>query len=73
MPLPPHRIVSLHQFRVGQWYPFRDFRGTVGDPKTTAAVGALICLLGDGRLHNFNFHCPDRLEPRSTRPATSAS
>ncbi len=64
-PLPPHRIVSLHQFRVGQWYPFRDFRGTVGDPKTTAAVGALICLLGDGRLHNFNFRS-DRLEPKST-------
>jgi hypothetical protein len=64
-PLPPHRVISLHQFRVGQWYPFRDFRATVGDPKTTAAVGAMICLLGDGRLHNFNFRS-DRLEPRST-------
>src|SRR5205085_5938377 len=42
-PLPPHRIISLHQFRVGQWYPFRDYRATVGDPKTTAAVGAMIC------------------------------
>ena len=64
-PLPPHRVISLHQFRVGQWYPFRDYRATVGDPKTTAAVGAMICLLGDGRLHNFNFRS-DRLEPRST-------
>ncbi|MEP7299990.1 MAG: virulence factor SrfB [Caldimonas sp.] len=64
-PLPPHRVISLHQFRVGQWYPFRDYRATVGDPKTTAAVGAMICLLGDGRLHNFNFRS-DKLEPRST-------
>ena len=63
--LPSHRIVSLHQFRVGQWYPFRDFRATVGDPKTTAAVGAMICLLGNGQLQNFNFRS-DQLRPRST-------
>src|SRR5205823_1218327 len=58
-PLPPHRIISLHQFRVGQWYPFRDYRATVGDPKTTAAVGAMICLLGNGQLHNFNLRTSD--------------
>ena len=22
--LPSHRLISLHQFRVGPWYPFRD-------------------------------------------------
>ena len=53
--LPPHRIVPLHQFRVGQWYPFRDFQATISDPKTTASVGAMICLLGEGQLQNFNF------------------
>lgn len=63
--LPSHRIISLHQFRVGQWYPFRDFRATVGDPKTTAAVGAMVCLLGNGQLQNFNFRS-NELRPRST-------
>lgn len=63
--LPTHRVIALHQFRVGEWYPFRDDRSTVGDPKTTAAVGAMICLLGDGMLQNFNFQS-NQLRPRST-------
>lgn len=63
--VPSHRIVSLHQFRVGRWYPFRDYRATVGDPKTTAAVGAMICLLGNGELQNFNFRS-NYLRPKST-------
>jgi hypothetical protein len=63
--LPPHRVLPLHLFRVGPWYPFRDFRATVGDPKTTAAVGAMICLLGNGQLQNFNFRS-NELRPRST-------
>jgi hypothetical protein len=63
--LPSHRVLPLHLFRVGQWYPFRDFRATVGDPKTTAAVGAMICLLGNGQLQNFNFRS-NELRPRST-------
>jgi hypothetical protein len=63
--LPSHRVMPLHLFRVGQWYPFRDFRATVGDPKTTAAVGAMICLLGNGQLQNFNFRS-NALRPRST-------
>ena len=53
--LPPTRIVPLHSFRVGPWYPFRDARATIADPKTTAAVGAMICLLSEGHLSNFNF------------------
>ena len=63
--LPAHRVISLHQFRVGQWYPFRDHRSMVGDPKTTAAVGAMVCLLGNGQLQNFNFRA-DQLKPKST-------
>lgn len=63
--LPPHRIVPLHRFRVGQWYPFRDWRATIADPKTTASVGAMICLLGEGQLQNFNFRS-DELKPAST-------
>ena len=63
--LPSHRILPLHLFRVGQWYPFRDWRSTIGDPKTTAAVGAMICLLGNGQLQNFNFRS-NELRLRST-------
>lgn len=63
--LPPHRVVPLHSFRVGAWYPFRDYDATISDPKTTAAVGAMLCLLGEGRLRNFNFRS-DHLKPRST-------
>ncbi len=64
--LPAHRVIPLNQFRVGGWYPFRAMgASTLGDPKTTAAVGAMICLLGQGRLQNFNLRS-DRLRPRST-------
>jgi len=63
--LPAHRIVPLHQFRVGTWYPFRDYRETIADPKTTAAVGAMVCLLGEGQLVGFNFRARD-LKPGST-------
>ena len=63
--IPSHRIISLHQFRVGRWYPFRNHLATVGDPKTTAAVGAMICLLGNGQLQNFNFRS-NELRPKST-------
>ncbi len=55
LPLPPDRIVPLNGYRTGTWYPFhRD--GRVDDPKTTAAVGAMICKVGGGRrIPNFNF------------------
>lgn len=63
--LPPNRILPLHRFRVGQWYPFRDFEAKIADPKTTAAVGAMICLMGEGRLRDFNYRA-DFLQPQST-------
>lgn len=63
--LPPMRIVPLHSFRVGPWYPFRDARATIADPKTTAAVGAMICLLAEGHLPDFNYRS-DLLRPAST-------
>lgn len=53
--LPPDRIVALDGYRSGTWYPFhRD--GRIGDPKTTAAVGAMLCKVGgERRIPNFNF------------------
>lgn len=65
MALPPHRVIPLHRFQVGSWYPFRDHALAISDPKTTAAVGAMICLLGEGRLRNFNLRS-DRLKARAT-------
>ncbi len=60
----PHRIIAMHEFRVGQWYPFRSRDARITDPKTTAAVGAMICLLAEGHMANFNFRS-DRLVARS--------
>ena len=53
MPVPPHRIVGLHRYAAGSWYPFRDSAGRVDDPKTTAAVGAMLCAMAEGRLQGF--------------------
>lgn len=52
--LPPDRIVPMHNYRTGNWYPFHR-QGRIDDPKTTAAVGAMICVLGQGRIPNFFF------------------
>jgi len=54
LPAPPDRIVSLHAYRVGDWYPFRAVSGRLTDPKTTAAVGAMVCALSEGQLYKFN-------------------
>jgi hypothetical protein len=64
LPLPPDRIVPLHDYRTGTWYPFNR-RGLIRDPKTTAAVGAMLCSLGQGRLPNFFFRASE-LRPYST-------
>jgi hypothetical protein len=52
--LPPDRILPMQDYRTGAWYPFNR-RGRIKDPKTTAAVGAMLCVLGQGRLPNFFF------------------
>jgi len=53
--LPFNRIIAMHQYKVGAWYPFHR-NGRIDDPKSTAAVGAMICLLSkDLRLPNFFF------------------
>ncbi len=53
MPVPPHRVVAMHGYAAGSWYPFRDAAGRVDDPKTTAAVGAMLSALAEGRLEGF--------------------
>lgn len=65
LPLPPGRILPLSQYRTGGWYPFNR-QDYIDDPKTTAAVGAMLCLLSRSlRLPNFFFRAA-ALKPYST-------
>jgi hypothetical protein len=64
LPLPPERVIALHEYRVGAWYPFRDARLRVEDPKTTVAVGAMIAALAQSQLPDFSFRS-DLLRSRS--------
>lgn len=65
LPLPPGRILPLNQYRTGGWYPFNK-QDCIDDPKTTAAVGAMLCLLSRGmRLPNFFFRAA-AFKPYST-------
>ncbi len=62
LPVPPHRVIPMNRYRIGNWYPFRSSHGRIEDPKTTAAVGAMICAM---RLDNFSFQS-NYLTPKST-------
>ncbi len=53
MPVMADRVYSMHRYRVGSWYPFRDALGRLSDPKTTASVGAMLCAMSEGRLEGF--------------------
>lgn len=65
LPLAPGRILPMHNYRTGSWYPFHKNQ-RIDDPKTTASVGALLCLLSyESRLQNFFFRAVD-LKPYST-------
>lgn len=65
LPLPPGRILPLQGYRTGSWYPFHR-NGRIDDPKSTASVGAMLCLLCTQRnLSNFFFRAT-ALRPYST-------
>jgi hypothetical protein len=54
MVVPPHRLVSMHRYRTGSWYPFRDpVTHRIGDPKSTVAMGGLLISLCDSWVPNF--------------------
>ena len=42
MPIRPDRIIAMHEYRMGDWYPGRSALGNVEDPKTLAAAGAIL-------------------------------
>jgi hypothetical protein len=52
--VPPHRLISMHAYKTGGWYPFRDpVTHRIGDPKSTVAVGGMLIALAEGRIPNF--------------------
>lgn len=58
-PVPVSRMVWLDRYPVHEWYPFSQ-QGRIGNPKSTAAVGAMLCSLAlDLRLPHFNFKAAD--------------
>ena len=62
----PDRIIAMHEYRVGGWYPYRDrVTNKIGDPKTTAAVGGMLCLLAANRIMNFKLET-EQIHMRST-------
>ncbi|WP_341666998.1 virulence factor SrfB [Alcaligenes sp. SDU_A2] len=65
MPVSPSRLLPLHNYRTGSWYPFHT-NGRINDPKSTASVGAMLCLLCyNMNIDQFNFKVSG-LKPRST-------
>lgn len=65
LPLPPGRILPLQNYRTGGWYPFHK-SGLIDDPKSTASVGAMLCLLcANHSVPNFYFRST-ALKPYST-------
>lgn len=54
MVVPPHRLISMHAYKTGRWYPFRDpVTQRIGDPKSTVAVGGMLIALSQSRIPNF--------------------
>ncbi len=52
--VPPHRLISMHRYKTGRWYPFRDaVTQRIGDPKSTVAVGGMLIALSENRIPNF--------------------
>jgi hypothetical protein len=52
--VPPHRLIPMHAYQTGRWYPFRDPASQrIGDPKSTVAVGGMLIALAETRIPNF--------------------
>ena len=56
--MPAARIVPMHTYRCDSWYPFQHEGDFIGDPKTTAAVGALLSYLrlSHDKFPNFRYN-----------------
>ncbi len=65
LPLPPDRLVRLHGYLVGRWYPFRTEHERIKDPKTTVVVGAMLARLTHYHLPHFALRS-EKIRVRST-------
>ena len=64
--VPPDRVIPMHLYQAGTWYPFRDRDNRrIGDPKSTTAVGAMLCALAESGITNFALQT-SRMGLRST-------
>lgn len=62
----PDRVLPLHQYRVGPWYPFKTRDNvSISDPKTATVVGGMLCALAQRQIVNLAIDT-DRLTLRST-------
>ena len=62
----PTRLISMHNYVVAEWYPFRDpISGKIGDPKSTVTVGALLNSISRADMSNYSF-ISDDLSLKST-------
>ena len=64
-PVPPDRVISMSDYQVGAWYPFRGSTGRIEDPKSTAVVGAMLAHITYKGVQNFRFRA-DKIKMRST-------
>ncbi|MGF7177632.1 virulence factor SrfB [Azospirillum doebereinerae] len=64
-PLPPSRIVPMDSYGIGNWYPFHSPTFKIEDPKTTAAVGAMLCQVCEGQVEGMLVRTSD-IRMRST-------
>ena len=63
----PDRLVLMHRYSPGSWYPVAEGSegGRIGDPKTTASVGGMLCALSERELTNFTLFT-EKLQMHST-------
>ncbi len=62
----PDRIIPMHEYRVGAWYPFKTRDNVrISDPKTATVVGGMLCALAERQIVNLTVFT-DRLSLRST-------
>ncbi len=66
-PVMPERLVSMYGYRIGNWYPFRSDDMRIWDGKTTAAVGALLCHLCEGKFASFVFESRELMMASTAR------
>ena len=67
LPVSPDKVVTLGNYRIGNWYPFSNSHHRIKDPKTIVCVGAAVSHMSEmGKLGTFNFDTEPLKKIRST-------